>query len=56
LIGAAKGVELAGQFGNSTLSLPYTVVLDREGAGRLLRLGPLSEDELDDFLRQLTGG
>lgn len=54
LIGGAKGVELASQFGDSTLSLPYTVVLDQNGVGRLLRLGPLSEQELDDFLRELT--
>jgi len=56
LIGGAKGIELASRFGNSTLSLPYTVVLDQEGAGRLLRLGTLSENELDDFLRKLTAG
>ncbi|WP_291983470.1 TlpA disulfide reductase family protein [Candidatus Accumulibacter sp. ACC005] len=54
LMGGAKGVELAGQFGNSSLSLPYTIVLDQDGAGRLLRLGPLAESELDDFLRKLT--
>ena len=54
LIGGAKGVELAAQFGNTTLSLPYTVVIDREGAGRLVQLGALSESELDLFLRQLS--
>lgn len=54
LIGGAKGVDLAGQFGNAALVLPYTVVVDRAAAVRLVRPGPLSESELDRLLQELT--
>ena len=54
LVGGARGVELAGLFGNTTLSLPYTVVLARDGAIRLRRLGLVSESELDRLLAELS--
>ena len=53
LIGGSTGVELARQFGNASLSLPYTVIITPAGALRVLRLGPLSEGELDRILREL---
>ncbi|WP_291993670.1 TlpA disulfide reductase family protein [Candidatus Accumulibacter sp. ACC003] len=54
LIGGARGIELAQQFGNVTLALPYTVVISPAKKVDLVRLGPLSEVELDRFLHQAT--
>lgn len=54
LIGGVQGVELAQQFGNASLALPYTVVIGPERDVRLVRMGPLSEVELDRFLRITT--
>ena len=52
LIGGSRGVDLAQQFGNSNLGLPYTVILGPGREVRLLQLGPLSESELDRFLQE----
>jgi peroxiredoxin len=52
LIGGATGVELARQLGNTQLSLPYTLVISPQRELLLLRLGPLSESELERILQQ----
>ncbi len=52
LIGGSAGVDLARQLGNSSLSLPFTVLISPQQELRLVRLGPLSESELDLLLQQ----
>lgn len=52
VIGGALGVDLARQLGNTGLGLPYTLVIGPDREPRLIRLGPLSESELDLFLRR----
>lgn len=54
LIGDAAGVDLAGQLGNTVLSLPYTLVISAQREVLLRRLGPLSESELDRILQQVA--
>ena len=54
LIGGAPGNELAQQLGNANLALPYTVVLGGAGDVRLVRLGRVSESELDDLLARAS--
>jgi thiol-disulfide isomerase/thioredoxin len=50
LIADSKGSELTRQLGNSRLALPYTVVLGPAGEARLVRLGRVSEQELDALM------
>ncbi len=52
LIGGSAGVDLARQLGNSSLSLPFTVLISADRELLLVRLGPLSESELDVLVRQ----
>lgn len=52
LIGGPAGVDLAQQLGDSSLSLPYTLLISPQRELRLLRLGPLSESELDLALQE----
>lgn len=52
LIGGAAGVDLARQFGNTRLVLPYTLLIAPDGDLRLVRPGPLSESELDLAVHQ----
>jgi len=54
LIGGSQAVDLAQQFGNTTLSLPYTVLISPAKELSLVRLGPLSEAELERFLARAT--
>jgi len=56
LMGDAEGLELTQQLGNARLALPYTVVLDAHAKARLIRLGEVSESELDELLGQITRG
>lgn len=51
LIGGSTGVDLVQRFGNRTLGVPYTVLIDREGEVHAVHAGPLAEHELDDLLR-----
>jgi thiol-disulfide isomerase/thioredoxin len=46
LIGGPAGVDLARQFGNTRLLLPYTLLIAPNGDLRLVRAGPISESEL----------
>ncbi len=54
LIADSEATELTRLLGNSTLALPYTVVLDTSGQSQLARLGRVSEQELDSVLQKLT--
>jgi peroxiredoxin len=50
LVGGPEGVVLAQALGNSSLSLPYTLVLSPQREPRLVRMGPVSEGELERIL------
>lgn len=54
LIGGEQGGELAQQLGNTSLALPYTVVLGAAGDVWLARLGRVGEGELDDLLARTS--
>jgi thiol-disulfide isomerase/thioredoxin len=54
LLAESEGMELTQQLGNSRLALPYTVVLGPNEKPRLIRLGKVPEQELDDLLGKIT--
>ena len=54
LLAESEGMELTQQLGNSHLALPYSVVLGPDEKVRLLRLGKLPEQELEELLRKIT--
>lgn len=51
LIAASETTELLRQLGNASLGLPYTVVLGPSGETRMLRLGRVSELDLEAVLK-----
>ncbi len=53
-IGASEGTELARALGNVQLALPYTIIVAPNGEARWARLGLVSEQELDNILRQMS--
>ncbi|MEI7432361.1 MAG: TlpA disulfide reductase family protein [Betaproteobacteria bacterium] len=52
LIAENEGSALTRQLGNDRLALPYTVVFGKNGNVRLLRLGRLSEQDLETVLQK----
>jgi thiol-disulfide isomerase/thioredoxin len=54
LVADTEGSELTRQLGNSTLALPYTVVLGNNGTVQLVRLGRVTEKELDTLLQKIA--
>ncbi|MBS1226992.1 MAG: alkyl hydroperoxide reductase/Thiol specific antioxidant/Mal allergen [Proteobacteria bacterium] len=54
LIADSQGSELTRQLGNTSLALPYTVVLGATGDVKLARLGRVGEGELDALLAQMN--
>jgi thiol-disulfide isomerase/thioredoxin len=52
LVGTPATMELAAAFGNRSQGLPMTVVLDRAGELREVRLGLLHERELERILSE----
>lgn len=54
LLGDDQGLELTQQLGNAQMALPFTVVLDAHAQVRLVRLGKVSEGELDALLSEIT--
>ena len=54
IIADSEGGEITRQLGNSRMALPYTVVLGPGGETRLVRLGRVSEQELDVLLQTIT--
>lgn len=53
LMAEAKGLDLLTSFGNRSGLLPYSVVIDREGAIRSYKLGAYRERELEELLAPL---
>jgi len=53
LIGSLETLGLAAAFGNTAQALPFTVILDRQGAIRHVKLGTLNETELEGKIRAL---
>ena len=54
IIADSEGGEITRQLGNSRMALPYTVVLGPYEETRLVRLGRVSEQELDVLLQTIT--
>jgi len=55
LIAGYEIVELLRELGNTSGSLPYTVILDREGNVLTTHLGGLTESELEKLLSKALG-
>lgn len=53
LVATPQVLEMANRFGNSAQALPFTVILDREGRIRDVKLGSLNEEELERKIRSL---
>ena len=53
LIAGADVLTLAAGFGNDARALPFTVIIDREGKARHIKLGTLNRDELERKIRAL---
>lgn len=53
LIGTADTLQITAGLGNRVQALPFTVVLDRGGSAHKIKLGKLSEDDLETILRRL---
>jgi len=54
LLAEADGLDLMRRLGNSGGGLPYTVIVDREGALVHRKLGALKQAELDGLLEPLS--
>ena len=54
IIADSEGGEITRQLGNSRMALPYTVVIGPGEETRLVRLGRVSEQELDVLLQTIT--
>jgi peroxiredoxin len=53
LIAGFETLQIATAMGNKSQVLPFTAVLDREGATRFVKLGQLSEKDLEAVLTKL---
>lgn len=53
LIAGPDVLSLAAGFGNEARALPFTVILDREGKARHIKLGTLNREELERKIRAL---
>lgn len=53
LIASADVLGLAARFGNAAQGLPFTVIADREGKVRHIKLGTLNRAELEGKIRNL---
>ncbi|NTV10208.1 MAG: TlpA family protein disulfide reductase [Zoogloea sp.] len=56
LIGSAQAVQLTAGLGNTAQALPFTVIVDRQGMVRHVKMGMLSEADLNARLKALAGG
>jgi thiol-disulfide isomerase/thioredoxin len=54
VIASPSVVGLTEALGNTSQALPFTVIVTREGRIGLVKLGTLSEDELDRKLAELS--
>jgi peroxiredoxin len=55
VIASPSVVGLTEALGNTSQALPFTVIVTQNGQLGLVKLGTLSEDELDRKLAELTG-
>lgn len=55
LMGGDAGIDLMQNFGNISGSLPYTVIVDRDGSITARKLGQLHRAELEQMLAPLLG-
>ncbi len=53
LIGRERAIAVADRYGNHYGALPYSVLVDRQGLIRFIRLGKLSKQELEAELLKL---
>lgn len=53
LIGEMDAIEVSRQYGNRHGTLPFSVLIDREGMIRFLKPGELHRDVLEDQLKRL---
>ncbi|ENO85753.1 TlpA family protein disulfide reductase [Thauera linaloolentis] len=53
LIAGPDVLTLAAEFGNDARALPFTVIIDRDGKARHIKLGTLKRDELESKIRAL---
>lgn len=56
LIAGADVLTLAKEFGNDARALPFTILIDRDGKARHIRLGTLKRPELERRIRELLAG
>jgi hypothetical protein len=56
VIASPSVVSLTEELGNASQGLPFTLILDRKGGIGLVKLGTLSEEELDRKLAELSKG
>ena len=54
VIASPAVVQLTEELGNTSQALPFTVIVTKNGTIGLVKLGTLSEDELDRKLAELT--
>lgn len=54
LIANADTLQLVAGLGNKAQGLPFTLILDRAGRARQIKLGTLTEAQLDQTLAQLS--
>jgi thiol-disulfide isomerase/thioredoxin len=55
LMGNDDTLQLIARYGNSSGSLPFTVIIDRSGAIAVRKLGPFNQTELDSLVEPLIG-
>lgn len=53
LIGDSGAMNMAPAFGNRSMGLPFTVILDRSGAAHKVRIGRLDEPDLEAILAKM---
>lgn len=53
LIAGPEVLTLAAGFGNDARALPFTVIIDRDGKARHIKLGTLNREELEGRIRAL---
>ena len=53
LIGDTETLQVASGFGNHSQGLPFTVILDRAGSTRQVKLGQFDEADLDAMLAKM---
>ncbi|MCR4301131.1 MAG: TlpA family protein disulfide reductase [Sulfuricaulis sp.] len=55
LMGDDDTLKLVARYGNSSGSLPFTIIIDRSGAVAVRKLGPFNQTELENLVEPLIG-